>query len=66
MQLMQTPAGLRLEPENTTVANIRVSVRRRHALLPPLEKGINLELIETRTFGSRVVYMRYRRVSDGL
>jgi dihydrofolate reductase len=32
---------------------------------PPLEKGINLELIETRTFGSRVVYLRYGRVSDG-
>jgi dihydrofolate reductase len=33
---------------------------------PPLEKRINLELIETRTFGSRVVYLRYRRVSDSL
>jgi dihydrofolate reductase len=33
---------------------------------PPLEKGIDLELIETRTFGSRVVYLRYRRVSDDL
>jgi dihydrofolate reductase len=33
---------------------------------PPLEKGINLELIETRTFGSRVVYLRYGRVSDRL
>jgi dihydrofolate reductase len=33
---------------------------------PPLEKGINLELIETRTFGSHVVYLRYRRVSDSL
>jgi dihydrofolate reductase len=29
--------------------------------LPPLEKKIDLELIETRTFGSRVVYVRYRR-----
>jgi dihydrofolate reductase len=29
---------------------------------PPLENGIDLELIETRTFGSRVVYLRYRRV----
>ena len=28
---------------------------------PPLEKRINLELVETRTFGSRVVYVRYRR-----
>ena len=33
---------------------------------PPLEKQINLELIETRTFGSRVVYLRYRRVPDVL
>ena len=33
---------------------------------PPLEKQINLELIETRTFGSRVVYLRYRRVPDSL
>jgi len=28
---------------------------------PPLEKQINLELVETKTFGSRVVYLRYRR-----
>jgi dihydrofolate reductase len=26
---------------------------------PPLEERIELELVETRTFGSRVVYMRY-------
>ena len=32
----------------------------------PLQKRIDLELIETRTFGSRVVYLRYRRVSDNL
>jgi dihydrofolate reductase len=29
---------------------------------PALDDRINLELIETRTFGSRVVYLRYRRV----
>ena len=29
---------------------------------PELEARINLELVETRTFGSRVVYVRYRRV----
>lgn len=29
---------------------------------PALDERINLELIETRTFGSRVVYLRYRRV----
>jgi dihydrofolate reductase len=28
---------------------------------PALEERINLELVETRTFGSRVVYVRYRR-----
>lgn len=27
---------------------------------PALEKRIDLELVETRTFGSRVVYLRYR------
>jgi dihydrofolate reductase len=26
---------------------------------PPLERQIDLELVETRTFGSRVVYLRY-------
>jgi dihydrofolate reductase len=29
---------------------------------PPLEERLNLELIETRTFGSRDVHLRYRRV----
>jgi dihydrofolate reductase len=29
---------------------------------PALEERINLELVETRTFGSRVVYVRYGRV----
>jgi dihydrofolate reductase len=33
---------------------------------PTLKERINLELIEIRTFGSRVVYLRYRRGSDGL
>jgi dihydrofolate reductase len=28
---------------------------------PPLDQRIGLELVETRTFGSRVVYLRYRR-----
>jgi dihydrofolate reductase len=28
---------------------------------PPLDAAIQLELLETRTFGSRVVYLRYRR-----
>jgi dihydrofolate reductase len=28
---------------------------------PALEERINLELLETRTFGSRVLYVRYRR-----
>jgi dihydrofolate reductase len=29
---------------------------------PPLQERIDLELVETRTFGSRVVYVRYRLV----
>jgi dihydrofolate reductase len=29
---------------------------------PTLDERINLELVETKTFGSRVVYVRYRRV----
>jgi dihydrofolate reductase len=29
---------------------------------PPLQQRIDLELVETRTFSSRVVYVRYRRV----
>jgi dihydrofolate reductase len=28
--------------------------------VPPLDRAINLELVDTRTFGSRVVYLRYR------
>jgi dihydrofolate reductase len=30
--------------------------------LPPLERPLELELVETRTFASRVVYLRYARV----
>jgi dihydrofolate reductase len=33
---------------------------------PTLDETINLELVETQTFGARVAYVRYRRVSDGL
>ncbi|HEY7607166.1 MAG TPA: dihydrofolate reductase family protein [Actinomycetes bacterium] len=29
--------------------------------LPALDRRLDLELVETRTFGSRVVYLRYRR-----
>jgi dihydrofolate reductase len=32
---------------------------------PTLDERINMELVETQTFGSRVVYLRYARVSDG-
>jgi dihydrofolate reductase len=32
--------------------------------LPPLTKDIALDLIETRTFGSRVIYERYGRARD--
>ena len=33
-------------------------------LLPPVTEHVPLELVETRTFGSRVIYERYRRVRD--
>jgi dihydrofolate reductase len=33
--------------------------------LPPVTADVALDLIETRTFGSRVIYERYRRVRDG-
>ena len=33
---------------------------------PALDERINLELVETKTFGSRVVYVRYRHVQDSL
>jgi dihydrofolate reductase len=33
--------------------------------LPPVTEDIRLDQIETRTFGSRVIYERYRRVRDG-
>ncbi|HUC00636.1 MAG TPA: dihydrofolate reductase family protein [Solirubrobacterales bacterium] len=33
--------------------------------LPPVTEDVSLELIETRTFGSRVIYERYGRVRDG-
>lgn len=32
--------------------------------LPPVTRDVALELIETRTFGSRVVLERYRRIGD--
>ena len=34
--------------------------------LPPVTEDVPLELTETRTFGSRVIYERYRRVSDDM
>ena len=30
--------------------------------LPPVTEDVRLDLVETRTFGSRVIYERYRRV----
>jgi dihydrofolate reductase len=32
--------------------------------LPPVTEDVPLELIETRTFASRVIYERFRRVRD--
>jgi riboflavin biosynthesis pyrimidine reductase len=33
--------------------------------LPPVTEDVPLDLIEARTFGSRVIYERYRRAPDG-
>ena len=33
--------------------------------LPPVTEDVPLKLIETRTFGSRVIYERYRRTRAG-
>jgi hypothetical protein len=33
--------------------------------LPPVTEDVRLALVETRTFGSRVIYERYRRARDG-
>ena len=33
--------------------------------LPPVTEDVPLDLIETRTFGSRVIFERYRRARDG-
>jgi hypothetical protein len=32
--------------------------------LPPVTENVPLDLIETRTFGSRVIYERYGRVRE--
>jgi hypothetical protein len=32
--------------------------------LPPVTENVRLNLVETRTFGSRVIYERYRRAGD--
>ena len=32
--------------------------------LPPVTEDVPLELVETRTFGSRVIYERYRRTRE--
>jgi dihydrofolate reductase len=33
--------------------------------LPPVSEDLPLDLVETRTFGSRVIYERYRRARNG-
>ena len=32
--------------------------------LAPVTEDVRLDLVETRTFGSRVIYERYRRTTD--
>jgi dihydrofolate reductase len=38
--------------------------RRAPPFLPPVTEDVPLDLVETRTFGSRVIYERYRRARD--
>ncbi|MGN6169917.1 MAG: dihydrofolate reductase family protein, partial [Solirubrobacteraceae bacterium] len=38
----------------------------RTPFLPPVTEDVPLDLIETRTFGSRVIYERYRRARDDM
>jgi dihydrofolate reductase len=35
------------------------------AFLPPVNGDLRLDLVETRTFGDRVIYERYRRIRGG-
>jgi dihydrofolate reductase len=44
---------------------IPVVVGRGTSYFPALDRTIELELLETRTFGSRVLYLRYRRGQRG-
>jgi hypothetical protein len=34
--------------------------------LPPVTEDVRLDLVESRTFGSRVIYERYGRARDGV
>jgi len=40
------------------------SAQRPRAFLPPVTEDVPLDLIGTRTFGSRVIYERYGRARD--
>src|SRR4051812_32509621 len=60
-------------PQGRTIAwtvpalNLRLAIghwRWQRPFLPPVTDDIALDLIETRTFGSRVIYERYGRVRD--
>ena len=63
-------AGLAAAVELGLVDELRmfrdpVVIRGGTPFLPPVTEDVPLDLIETRTFGSRVIYERYRRVRDG-
>jgi hypothetical protein len=49
----------------TVIYSMSVSLGGGTPYFPPVDRGISLELLETWTFGSRVVYLRYRRVRRG-
>ena len=55
--------GASTEPGGPQFRN-PVVIGGRTPFLPPVTEDVPLDLIETRTFGSRVIYERYRHVRD--
>ena len=55
--------GRAREPERREWSR-RTDLRAQPQFLPPVTDDIALDLIETRTFGSRVIYERYGRARD--
>jgi hypothetical protein len=62
--LTTTPSGCCVRKGRSTASSNPVLVGGGTPLLPPVTKHVPLDLIETRTFGSRVIYERYGRARD--